>query len=674
MQNLNSLLTLGRSEEKASLLSNVYEVKKGGFGSINEGLNSYICSTTIVKLVEDIETFEKLTSDKSWPVSQIIQREIDQARVRDIANQYILAKRNVKYFPPIVVVILPKNPDNESISDTYQKDTNNKLDEITLMKINEKWSVNDGIGLLEQAQNESQAKELYILNVVPQLEYRLLVWDKKQYYCVVIDGQHRLESLKFSLDKDRTTADYRQDIVFIDVSNKAIKAGTTPVQAVRNIFIDINNNATPVTQARKYVMDDKDLASLFVQSLVNDDPIAGSQTGNFLEPQLVDWHADNLKHELPHLTGILALYQLMSDVVIKNNLASIDDLRHEGKVTKWITRLNTRFLIDEKIKNLAEYTGIKTLEDSLKKFKEDNGDDDPEEEEKESYLFEYDYNILKIAQKTFVECYCRSIVKYFYNLKPYAILLDGLRDKKVFNIDYNINRIVIKSNRKMTSDEKKIFGDLKKELVEQLDPNYYLVFTVLGQKTLFELFFKEIDRKINNQIKEEKILAITNDFLNEYNRLFDVLDFANDYKILGKHPTKNRVIPELIVKKYLPNDYGFHSTSFWEDIIYRNGNTIIYNSQGINAMKAVFEYMIEFCKLNKDVSAPDSSFKLPQMFEVPLTKSRMKKALVKQPHSLSETVAEETADKILKLKKEFLDNYLIEAHKRYIKSKMNHNY
>lgn len=607
-----------------------------------------------------------MTSDKTWPVSQIIQREIDQKRVENIADQYILANRNVKYFPPIVVVILPKNAETGSIADTYKIAENDNLDEIKLEKINEKWLIKDNFEILKKAQNESEVENLFLLNVFPELGYRLLVWDKKQYYCVVIDGQHRFESLKHSLKKERSTADYRQDIVFIDVSSKAIKSRITPVKAVRNIFIDINNNATPVTQARKYVMDDKDLASLFVQSLVNDDPLAGSEQGKFIQPQLVDWHADNLKHELPHLTGILALYQLMSDVVIKNNLVSIDDLRNEGKVKRWVTKLNTKFLIDEKIRERKEYSNIKTLEDSLKKFQNDNGDEDPEEEEKESYLFEYDYNILKIAQKTFVECYCRSIVKYFYSLAPYSVLVKLLKSKNVFDRDSNINRVVITSGKKMDKVKKELFSNLKGELNNQLEGEYYLIFTVLGQKTLFELFFKEIDRNVGNQIKEEHILSITDNFLREYNQLFDVLKFAPEYKIFGKHPIKNSVVTKDIIDETVAGDYGLHTSSFWEDVIYR-GSTIIYNSQGINSMRAVFEYMIDVLNINENTSDP-SQIQLPETLDIPLAKPRIKKAIMKE-YSYSDTRSVKIANDILVAKKMFLDRYLTECLEGYLKSK-----
>lgn len=41
MENLDSLLNLNRSKKQTSLLSNIYEVQKGGFESSEEGLNSY---------------------------------------------------------------------------------------------------------------------------------------------------------------------------------------------------------------------------------------------------------------------------------------------------------------------------------------------------------------------------------------------------------------------------------------------------------------------------------------------------------------------------------------------------------------------------------------------------------------------------------------------------------
>jgi hypothetical protein len=115
MENIENLLNqdLSSPNNQINLLSNVYKVIKGGFDI--DGVETYLGSANVSMLKDDIEVFEKLTEDKSWPVSTIIQREVDERRVNEIANDFILRdSRNVKYFPPIVVALIPRNGDQLS--------------------------------------------------------------------------------------------------------------------------------------------------------------------------------------------------------------------------------------------------------------------------------------------------------------------------------------------------------------------------------------------------------------------------------------------------------------------------------------------------------------------------------------------------------------------------------
>ena len=81
---LNALKKLNNSIDKSKLdISNVYEVYQGGFGNDPNTIPTYICSSTIKQLTEDLITFERLLKVKKWPVSKILQREVNKKRVEE---------------------------------------------------------------------------------------------------------------------------------------------------------------------------------------------------------------------------------------------------------------------------------------------------------------------------------------------------------------------------------------------------------------------------------------------------------------------------------------------------------------------------------------------------------------------------------------------------------------
>jgi DGQHR domain-containing protein len=545
--NIDDLLNSDLSPNIADdvLFSQVYKVLKGGFDL--DGVETYLGSAKVGHLAKDIEIFELLTEDKSWPVSSIIQRDVDDNRVEKIANEFILKKHNnVKYFPPIVVAIVPRDKE-EGISKNFElKETEGTEDNIKkLIFKNGSYAQ-----ALEQkfmsSVDRSTLDGFYVLNWLQDQAKDALCWDKKKVYAIVIDGQHRLQALKKAIKKKQEVAQYNQDIVFLDVSKRAHAEGRSPVEAIRRVFIDINYNAAQVTNARRTLMDDKDLSSLIVQTLVNDDDQSGEREGKFLVPQLVDWHSENLKHSFPQITGVLVLQQLIEDNFLSSdNLVSISDMRKSKKVSNFVQNLNSRFLVDQRIDSVTYYQGFKKLAESHQEFR-DQIDKQTEEQDQEDFLFNMDYNVLNVARDTFEEIYASSVVKFFKEFLPYQLAIKMLEQKGVFTISNVLNRIIIKNPKKWTSNEREKITDLASEMRAELDSNYYLCFTVLGQKAFFRHYFKELVRKTEStDITKEIVEEFTTEWLLKMNSLLDRIkdtkffsndqQFKTDLKALGDY-------------------------------------------------------------------------------------------------------------------------------------------
>lgn len=633
--------------------SNIYNVKVGGFGDV-EVVRTFLTSLTVEELEQDISVYETLSKDKNWPVSQIIQREVDKIRVSNISKDYVLRKeRLVKYFPPIIIAILPKSDDDSiSLKLEFGKDDTQTIKEYIFEKSN--YRTNTKLKeYFVKAENLSLVNGFYFLQVSKVFDFNILCWDKSKYYAVVIDGQHRLESLIRSKKLDSRIKNYYQDVVFVEFSQliKKFDEEVTPVDVVRRVFVDINTNAKRVGVVRQILMDDKDLPSLLVQSLVDSVNRDGSEKDKdrYLSSQVVDWYGESLKHNLPHITGILALQQIISDYVLDGSLSSIENLRSPSKVKKWVNTLNAYFLVDRIItRDSSEYSEVQPLSSSLHEYNrnrtldEDIYEDLDEGEFKETTLFVYDYRTLEIAQKSFEQLYARSFVKFFNDFLPYRDAYDIITSNRGFDSNSTVYKALLSSRNKIATSEvlRQAISRLKAEMEARLNEQYFILFSVLGQKTLFNILFKRIFLAFNHSFTEEMVLKITENFIEEINELVSKPRIDNGF-IFGKKESfvLNNLDGHLL-------DLGSIASQFWEGIIYES-NRIIYNSQGIKSFSSAIEYLIA---LNKAVKNNTPKPK----FEILFMKQRIKRIIKKTFDSIHESEIDGVVKEIVEKKEEFI--------------------
>lgn len=583
---------------KSLLLSRVYSVKIGGFG-VSDGILAYYCSIPVQFLQSDISTFEQLTEDKSWPVSQLIQREIDRNRVREISKSYILKNDlHVKYFPPLTVAILPRDSDG-AIAKEYAYST--EADQNARMQIYR----GSDLANLPKAEshflnsaNSSVLKGLYLLNVSVPFDYNVLCWEKDKYYFVVIDGQHRFEALLDSMQRESLVGNFLQDVVFLDLSRVVHKTGESPVRAVRKVFLDINREAQRVTPVRQILMDDKDLAALLVQAIVNDDVINGKESNRYLKPQLIDWHGDGMKHSLPHLTGILLLHQLVSDSFLKKNLNSLDDLHNSKLVRDWVQMMNWKFDIDRIIDTNTAYIEVRKLADCLQDYEKklsskDLGDDSSQE----VALFSFDYKVLDIARMQFEAIFLEAFLHIFENFSPYSVLREFVSQNGGFKENHPLSRALVMSPEKLRNKKYEKYSDmlvgLKSASMEKMK-DVQFVFSVVFQRAIFELFIKRLEQDFVVGYNSEKALEVAKKVVNDLNKVFFVLESSGTCLFRDE---KNVGIPKKFTKGF--GSHGAVTSSFWEGLILYESR-VVYNHQGIKSLSRLLEYMIEVVSLPED--------------------------------------------------------------------------
>jgi hypothetical protein len=611
--------SIDRSQITGKILSNVYEVTKGGFGREEDNIIAYSGSLRVIDLVNDFEFFETLSRSKSWPVSKIIQREIDNVRVKNIDEGYIRSSRKVKYFPPIVVALLPK--DGQQLADSFLFDESsesvNQAKSIVFEKsifknINEVFYKE----VFNKASNISKTAGLYVLELFKNSNYFALSWDTEKYYAIAIDGQHRMSALIESYNKDKSIGNYTQDVIFLDLSLKSKSDSLSPVNIVRTIFIDINKNPRQVTRSRQILMDDLDTAALLVQTLVNDDDDDGNRNGKYLVPQSIDWYSEDQKFELPFTTSIINLWEIISaELLAGSSLNSLDDFKSIKKVTAWKETVENRFKVDVLIEEVQEFNGIGKLKDAFTTFKQriasDGESSEGTEEENEFEYFNYDYDLLKVIAYSFENTYATSIVKFFNEIELYRILHDKLEKEGAFESSLTICQSLTISKLKRTDAQTSQFEMVKKKLTQEVGKDYYYLYTVLGQKAIFKYFFKGLILKIGNVVNEDNCLKITSELIGEFNKMFNQL-MKSSYNLFSNEDNEEygRFVKSYVLDNSLDVKMELLERNFWTDLIVVN-NQIFYKQRGVDALYSMIKLLIS--QVNKNINEKETNSQLTDL-------------------------------------------------------------
>jgi hypothetical protein len=633
-------------------LSHIYSVRKGGFG-INDNIRTFVTTLTVEQLSDDISYYETLSQDKEWPVSQIIQREIDVDRADAITKKYLLGRgRAVKYFPPIIIALLPRTVSGDFKSSyIYEKLNDPLLKEKIFQK--SKYAANPKFKEILLSKNDlSLVEGLFEFNISSVFEHNIFCWDKSKFYAVVIDGQHRLYSLCKSAELEPTFKSAKQDVVFVDVSPlvKEIKT-LSPIEVLRTIFIDINTNAKSVSLVRRILMDDKDLSSLCVQSLVESVNGDGSSKDkdSFLPSFLVDWYGESSKHELPHLTGLLTLHQIISDELVPKKIASIEDHRDQKKINNFVQNINSDFFVDDLIEKEIEFADITPLKVSFNEYLSEQEinrevffNSEVDSEGLGTVIFTYDYRVLEIAKSSFEKFYAKSICNIFLNLSPYKRLIEALEAERVndhTSVNYHLMLMHTKKIAKSLPN-KTAYVKLKKLLQERLS-HLSLMYTVVGQKALFKFFFENLKDTFKQGSTPKTVENCATSFIENFNATFStILSKENDF-------FSNKF--EIPINQTDPiSDYSSISGSFWEGVLFENGR-IIYNSQGVRAFSDIMRLLVELQTCKEAGGDFESIISQSQIrFAVGRTKRMLAKNFGDKPDFT------ELAEKIILHKKKFL--------------------
>lgn len=272
----------------------------GHFTSVGDYRLSYLSTRLSIGELTSLETAREVLPRRLLDVEALMQREIDDERVRNEIVNYLHPKESgvdAKFFPPILVAVLDKDDDKDiGISSLYPSPILEDNGEMPIRHDEE-----DDIDYLECYYGNSFAIRKPIADpeasiLEGTLDYGTeLKWHSDQVHLLVLDGQHRLMALKAAfdlLDDEDKVRGYRNTSLS-EQEREQLGIGSIPVcmiyppklhrenenidegdeqksviEIFRQIFVDVNRNAKTVSEARNILLNERDLTSEFTRSVI----------------------------------------------------------------------------------------------------------------------------------------------------------------------------------------------------------------------------------------------------------------------------------------------------------------------------------------------------------------------------------------------------------------------
>ncbi|QTY26354.1 DNA sulfur modification protein DndB [Flavobacterium sp. CS20] len=239
-----------------------------------------------IKPVRDILNISEVDFD------ELVQRNLDDSRIKNDISQYLITDKGYKFFPPIVSAFVAPTEKKDSIKNRYPK-LKVRFEETVEGKV-VKIEFEDSFILILFVDEDNN-----ILNTPVELR-----WKSSGISLMAVDGQHRLVTLKAIrglLDSDDEKAYYKSleehksilndidiptTILFFPNSYQDLSEGSEEIldevfpnsgwleneqkdikEIIRNVFVDVNKNAKTPSESRNILLNEKDICAIFARHI-----------------------------------------------------------------------------------------------------------------------------------------------------------------------------------------------------------------------------------------------------------------------------------------------------------------------------------------------------------------------------------------------------------------------
>lgn len=246
-----------------------------------------------------LKTARQVLPRKSMSIRELMQRDIDDKRVREEIVRYLTPKpgQNIaRFFPPLVTAILVKDSTQEDarIIERYPTPRANGTNSFPRVE-----DPSDRVWYEERIYETSFGFRIPLPNREASVETEAIFsgaefcWDRDLVDLLVLDGQHRLVALQAALgtlnpeevargyEDSRLTPGQMEELGFnsipvciifppeLHVNNQELDVNETLISVFRQVFVDVNKNAKPVSDSRNILLSERDLFSIFTRNIIS---------------------------------------------------------------------------------------------------------------------------------------------------------------------------------------------------------------------------------------------------------------------------------------------------------------------------------------------------------------------------------------------------------------------
>jgi hypothetical protein len=272
---------------------------RGSFGRFktDKSFRLYYLSTSVpVDEIDDLSTASELFGLDDIKFEELIQRDIDYARVQKIANNYLSrGKDRILFFPPLLACVVLLEPDG-GIKKQYTTVTHEIAEEESGTVLRATWD-HDGFQLaLPSADQESSERQIewkgenrFFYDFAATLRL-----NPKRAKLVILDGQHRLEAMRLL----RKNAEQKSIIQGLEIpicviwAPEALKTdlnNENMMSDFRELFVRVNSEPRKVSGHFITLLKDDSYSAMTVRRLADHWKIT-EQPGNWSRLHLLEWN------------------------------------------------------------------------------------------------------------------------------------------------------------------------------------------------------------------------------------------------------------------------------------------------------------------------------------------------------------------------------------------------
>lgn len=300
------------------------------------------------KLLKELAPVREIFDVNNLEFDEIMQRDIDDARVSSDMIPYILDNRNtglVKFFPPIVVMCMPVEKDRNKPSSYYPPVASGPVHH-----------TKNGVDEWQETRSGKIGSEVFkfsqpILDGAPG-QHDLVEFSVNTSKCrlVIVDGQHRAMALlalyrnlkeewhdlrrsPYKSYYEEWTREYVSGFKLSEIQLPMIIC-TVPgldenydgdydlKKACRSIFLTLNKNARKVSTTRNLLLNDNDLISSFMRRTLSEIKSKNFRSDTALAIHCVELDQDGDKQKINNElaeTGVSHIYYMIEHLMLNEH-------------------------------------------------------------------------------------------------------------------------------------------------------------------------------------------------------------------------------------------------------------------------------------------------------------------------------------------------------------------